>query len=79
MSDFNSYWEDYKITNPNWRNLDAQDLVLIGWIGRNKEIDEFLAQIQDMTSRLREIEKGMLLQRMEIAKLRANQEEESNE
>lgn len=77
MSSFDEYWEDYKQTNPSWQKLEAKDLVLIGWIGRNKEIDGFMADIQDMTSRLREIEKEMLRQRLEIAKLKMSQGEEN--
>lgn len=71
MSEFMDYWKGYKQTNPGWSKLEAQDLVLIGWIGRNKEIEEFVARIQDMTSRLHKIEKEMLQLRLALTQQQA--------
>lgn len=76
MSDFKTYWEDYKQTNPGYKLLDPQDLVLIGWIGRNAEIDEFAAQMHEMLASSRKIEKEVLQLRMEIARLRATDRSE---
>ena len=73
---FLEYWENYKQTNPGYRDFTLQDAALVGWIGRNAEIEHFVEQIQEMQARLRVIEKEMLRQRIELARRQATDRSE---
>ena len=75
---FEEYWQEYIQTNEAWRGMSQREAARVGWLGRNRELEYYTKQVVDLIKVGQNMQKEVLQLRVDIARLRAKQEGESD-